>query len=173
MVHRSCIAQEHFRVRLFYTLHKVPRRVQMRSTVKPVALFLAVLVTAAAQTQVATVTSDSAFQLRGANVTPGEGVPSWPVMPGDILKAGQTPVTITFPDGSVITLAPGSSAKIDLSGQTPVFQLLNGSAHYALKDLTSVKLMSGNTPFSVTDLVGDQQNGGSKPPAGWWTAGHT
>jgi hypothetical protein len=94
-------------------------------------------------------------------------------MPGDILKAGETPVTITFADGSVITLAPGSSGKVDLSGQTPVFQLLNGSAHYQLTNLSAVKLMTGPNPFSAKDLVGDLLLGGNKPPAGWWTAGHT
>ena len=144
----------------------------MRNVCKFVALFLVVLVLVA-QTQVATATSDSAFLLRGANVTPGQGVPSWPVLPGDILKAGPTTVTITFPDGSIVTLAPGASAKVDLSGQTPVFQLLNGSAHYALKDSTAVKLMTGANPYSVTNLIGDLQVGGKTPPAGWWTAGHT
>ena len=35
-----------------------------------------------AQTQIASVTSDGPFQLRGVQVVPGQGVPSWPAMPG-------------------------------------------------------------------------------------------
>ena len=60
-----------------------------------------------AQGQVATVTSTAPFQLRGANVTTDQGVPSWPVMPGDAIKAGSAPVIITYADGSSIILDPG------------------------------------------------------------------
>ena len=126
-----------------------------------------------AQTQIATITSDSPFQLRGANVTPGQGVPSWPLMPGDTILAGQTPLTVTFPDGSTIILSPGSSAKVDLAGQTPVFQLENGSVHYSLKSVSAVKLMEMSRSVTPKGIVGDLQLGVSPAPAGWWTTGHT
>jgi len=136
-------------------------------------LLVSFLVAALAQNQVATVSSDTAFQLRGANIAPGQGVPNWPVMPGDAIKAGETPVTVSFPDGSTIVLAPRSSAKIGLAGQKPVFQLLGGSAHYSLKDLNSIVLMAGKDTVAAKDLVGDLALGGNKPSAGWWTTSHT
>jgi hypothetical protein len=126
-----------------------------------------------AQTQIATVTSDSPFQLRGAGITPGQGVPSWPVMPGDTMQAGKTPLTITFPDGSTVVLAAGATAKADLAGQTPVFQLECGSAHYTLKTLSSPKLMKANHTVTPKDVVGDLTVVDCKLPVGWWTLGHT
>jgi hypothetical protein len=140
------------------------------------AQFLAVvmaLAVALAQTQVATITSDSPFQLRGAGITPGQGVPSWPVMPGDIIQAGSTPLTLTFPDGSTIILSPGAKAKVDLSGKTPVFQLQSGEAHYSLKTLASVKLEQLKATVNPKDLIGDLVIGSDKLPAGWWTPLHT
>src|ERR1039458_3493016 len=93
-----------------------------------------------AQTQVATVTSTAPFQLRGANVTTDQGVPSWPVMPGDAIKAGSAPVVVSFAGGSSVTLEPGSSAKITIAGQTPSFLLECGAARYSLSALSAVKL---------------------------------
>jgi hypothetical protein len=106
------------------------------------------------QSQVATVSSASAFTLRGATVNPGQGVPSWPVLAGDTIKAGTSPVTLTFPDGSMITLDPGSEATVDLSGPTPVFRLRKGAAHYSLTTLTSVQIISGNQGVTVSNLIG-------------------
>ncbi|PYT11025.1 MAG: hypothetical protein DMG59_27520, partial [Acidobacteria bacterium] len=62
------------------------------------------------------------------------------MMPADTIKAGQTPVTIVFQDGSTLVLDPGSSAKVGLSSKTPVFQLQSGPAHYSLTNLAAVKL---------------------------------
>jgi hypothetical protein len=122
-----------------------------------------------AQGQVATVTSTAPFQLRGANVTTDQGVPSWPIMPGDAIKAGSAPVIITYADGSSIILDPGSSAKITISGQTPTFQLECGTARYSLSALSAVKL---NGPVSPPKLTGVYSINCNKP-AGWWTTGHT
>jgi hypothetical protein len=57
------------------------------------------------QNQVATVTSYTPFTLRGAAI-PGQGVPMWPVLAGDTVKAGNALTNMTFPDGSVLTLDP-------------------------------------------------------------------
>src|ERR1035437_7429289 len=121
------------------------------------------------QSQVATVTSTAAFQLRGANVTTDQGVPSWPVMPADAIKAGSTPVVITFADGSIITLEPGSSAKITVSGQTPAFQLECGGARDSLSALSAVKL---NDPASPPKLTGVYSISCNNPRA-WWPPGPT
>jgi hypothetical protein len=130
----------------------------MRRPGRLAVAIVAVAVIGFAQTQVATITSDGPFQLRGANVAPEQGVPSWPVLSGDTIKAGDKPLTVTFEDGSQIVLAPGSSAKVDLSGKTPIFQLETGSAHYSLKALDSVKLMTLNKPVTPKDLAGNLQN---------------
>jgi hypothetical protein len=145
----------------------------MRRSMKFLAVITALALVVGAQTQVATVTSTSPFQLRGVGVTPGQGVPSWPVMPGDTIQAGQTPLTLSFSDGSSIVLSPGATAKVDLAGKTPVFQLQSGSAHYMLKTLSSVKLEQLKATVNPKDVIGDLTVGSEKLPAGWWTTGHT
>lgn len=121
------------------------------------------------QSQVATVSSPSGFTLRGASVTPGQGVPNWPVLAGDTIKAGTSPVTFTFPDGSTITLDPGSEATVDLSGQTPVFHLKTGLAHYSLKTLASVHLLSGDQSVTPSTLAGILGKGSLAKGGGFWT----
>jgi hypothetical protein len=137
------------------------------------AMVLSISVTGIAQTQVATITSSRPFQLRGANVNPGPGVPTWPVMPGDAIRAGDGPLTLGFPDGSTIVLAPRATATVDVAGRIPVFRLESGAAHYGLKTLDGVKLVRGDTPVTPHDLVGDLQFGDSPAPVGAWTTGQT
>ncbi len=126
-----------------------------------------------AQSQVATVTCAAPFELRGGIVTPGQGVPSWPVMPGDTIKAESGPVTITFTDGSSVILDPKSTAKVDLSGQTPQFQLESGSVHYALKSASAVKLIAMGKPLSVTNLSGIVKISNGRVSTAWWSPVHT
>jgi hypothetical protein len=126
-----------------------------------------------AQSQMATSTSSAPFELRGAQVTPGQGVPSWPVMPGDTIKAGSGSVTTVFSNGSSIVLDPNSSAKVDLSGQTPVFQLQTGALHYSLKSASAVKLTALGTPVTTTHLTGLVKISNGHVTSGWWTPGHT
>jgi hypothetical protein len=135
-------------------------------------LFVSAVVSSLAlgQSQVATVSSSSSFTLRGANVNSGQGVPDWPVLAGDTIKAVNSPVVLTFPDGSTITLDPGAEATVSLSGPTPVFRLLKGSAHYSLKSLTSVQVISGNQNVTLTSLTGDLGRSGGH---GIWTPAHT
>ena len=113
-----------------------------------------IAVAARAQTQVATVTSSAPFSLRGAGITPGQGVPMWPVLAGDDVKAGNTMTIVTFPDGSVVTLAPGSEGKIDLVNGKPEFQLLSGTARYSLKSTTAVQLMEAQPDGHADGLAG-------------------
>jgi hypothetical protein len=123
--------------------------------------------------QVATVTSNGPFQLRGARVSTDQGVPSWPALAGDTIQAVNTSVAFAFADGSVVTLDPGSTAKVELSGQTPVFRLVCGTAHYTLKALNRLKLMAQNDAVTPTQVTGTYSTGSCKQPAGWWTTGHT
>lgn len=145
----------------------------MRFFLRPIAVVLVLSIFCLAQQQIATVASDSPFQLRGANVTPGQGVPYWPVLPGDKVTAGDTPATVTFPDGSTIVLAPHSSAQLSLSGKTPVFVLQSGTAHYMLQSVTAVKLFEVKKGVTPASLAGDLQVGPNRTTGTWWTAGHT
>jgi hypothetical protein len=128
---------------------------------KFVVIIVAVAAACWGQNQIATVSSPSAFTLRGAPVNPGLGVPSWPVLAGDTIKSGNSPVTITFSDGSTITLNSGAEATLDLSGQIPVFRLTKGSASYNLKTLTSVQVMSGNQSFTISTQTGTLSKAGA------------
>jgi hypothetical protein len=147
----------------------------MRKVLIVTCLVLAAVVCFAQnQTQVATVTSSSPFTLRGASVTPGQGVPMWPVLAGDTLKAGSALTIVTFPDGSVLTLDPGAQAKVDLVNGKPQFQLLSGMAKYSLKSTTSVDLMAANQTVTPKGTVGTLSIGGNQNAGGgFWTAGHT
>jgi len=128
-------------------------------------------VTAWAQNQVATVTSSAPFTLRGAMLTPGEGVPTWPVLLGDDLKAGNALTIVTFPDGSVLTLSPGSEAKFDFVNGKPEFQLVTGTATYSLKSTFAVQLMAGNQTVTPKRLIGTLTVGGFAAAGGGLTAG--
>ena len=136
-------------------------------------LVIALIVAGAMLAQpVANVTSSAPFTLRGAQVTPGQGVPTWPVMAGDTVKAGTAPTLITFPDGSVITLDPGAEAILNYVNGKPLFQLVSGTAHYSLKSLDAVQLVVGGKTVIPQDLTGVL--GGGKQGAGtFWTKGHT
>lgn len=145
----------------------------MSKFIKAISLILVFAITAVAQTQIATVISDSPFVLRGAQVAAGEGVPAWPALPGDVIKTGTSNVTITFPDGTTIVLAPDSEGKLEMVNGKPVFTLQKGAMHYALKTADSVKLIAGTHTVSPVDLVGEAKLGSSNLAKGWWTTGHT
>jgi hypothetical protein len=149
--------------------------------VSAVALMSLIAAVASAQNQVATVTSSAPFSLRGAAVTPGQGVPTWPILPGDELKAGNALTIVAFLDGSVLTLSPGSDAKIDFANGRPVFQLLCGKADHVLKSASAVELMAGSqviTPKAISGVLTVTHCSGVPGAAvaaggGFWTAGHT
>lgn len=124
-----------------------------------------------AQQPVATVTSSASFTLRGAAVSPGQGVAMWPVMAGDAVQAGNAVTIITFPDGSVITLDPMARAIVNFANGKPVFQLVSGTAHYSLKSLTAVQMVASGQTVAATTLNGVISPSGLQA-AGFWTAGH-
>jgi hypothetical protein len=124
--------------------------------------------------QVAMVSSTGGFTLRGATVSPGQGVPNWPVMAGDEIVAGTKPVTITFPDGSTVTLAAGSKAKVEMEGGQPVVRLESGAASYSFKTPGAVKLYALDRVVTPTGLTGSFGLGTAPPGAvahkGFWTS---
>jgi len=138
------------------------------------AMLLTTTLLICAPIPLATVTSTGPFQVHGANVPADGGVPSWPIMEGDTVQAGSSaPVTVTFANGSVLVLEPGSSARIEMLGQTPVFRLEDGAAHYSLSNLSAVKLLALDDPVTPPRPTGSYSvHKNRKPGAGWWTAGH-
>ena len=129
----------------------------MRNIFRVVPVAITATCSVLAQSTVAIIHSNAPFLLRGANVSTGQGVPSWPVMAGDTFSAGKAPTTLTFTDGSVIVLAPDSSGSIEMSGDTPVFHLLTGKASYRLKSAAAVILTSPSgviTPVAVAGTIG-------------------
>jgi hypothetical protein len=79
---------------------------------------------------------------------------------------------VTFPDGSVITLAPGSEGKFDIMNGQPSFQLTGGTAQYSLKSKNAVRLLVSNQAVTATNVTGTLTMGGSKAAVGFWTGGH-
>jgi len=112
----------------------------MRKTGLLMAALLVFAVGAKAQGQIATATSSEAFELRGASVSTTNGVPSWPVMPGDVIVSGDAPVTLTFADGSKIVMSVLSKSTVTLENGVPTFDLQSGLADYSLKSPGAVQL---------------------------------
>jgi len=107
-----------------------------------------------AQSQVATVTSLALFTLRGAAVSPDQGVPVWPILAGDSVKGGNAVTVVAFPEGSALTLDPRSEAKLDVVDGKPTFQLLSGTARYSLKSTSAVQLMAANRRVNPASMTG-------------------
>jgi hypothetical protein len=152
----------------------------MAKVLRVAILGIAAGLAAWAQTQVGTITSSAPFRLRGVAITPGEGVPSWPVLPGDTVRAGEAQTILTFTDGSVVSLEPGAEGNVDLSAGTPMFQLANGTVTYSLKTRTSLKLLSGDKTINPPALTGSYSRnaspigkGSSGGNGGFWTPTHT
>lgn len=124
-----------------------------------------------AQTPLATVTSSAPFSLRGAAISPGSGVPTWPVFAGDTVKAGGALTIVTYPDGTVIALAPGSEGKIDFVNGKPTFELVSGSAKYSRKRTGVVVFMTGGNEVAMVGLTGTLALGGATAAAVGLTAG--
>ena len=145
----------------------------MRRVSIAIALTLALMGLVFAQGEkVATATSKSTFQLKGASVNPS-GVPSWPVNAGDAIVAGSAPVTLTFADGSTVSLAPGSKGDVEMENGKPVFRLTGGEALYNLKSSDAVKLLALDRTVRVSALQGHYALGGSRVAGGtFWTPGH-
>ena len=126
-------------------------------------------VAAQGQTQVATVDFFSSFTLRGAGITPGTGVPTWPVLAGDTVTAGTALTILTFPDGSVVTLAPGSEGIVGFVDGTPTFQLVSGKARYSLKSKKALVLLTSTGAVAVAGLSGTLTLSGVAAAAFWTT----
>ena len=115
-----------------------------------------------AQTQIASAGSSGPFELRGASVNSEAGVPSWPLIAGDEIVTGDSPVIVTFPDGSTVTIGVGSKATMEMSGQTPALDLTSGSLQFALKSRSSMTILQYGQVISPKGLTGELGAGGGQ-----------
>lgn len=122
---------------------------------------LAFTVVAFAATPVATISSASSFELHGVTVRT-DGVPSWPMMAGDEIATADAPAVIQFRDGSRVTLAGGSRAKVEKSGESLIFRLLTGSMQFLVVPSSSVQVYKQNT--AVGGPSGSVSTGGTSKP---------
>ena len=117
-----------------------------------VLLFLVVAMSAFAASPVASVSSSSDFVLRGVRVATA-GVPSWPVLAGDNVLAGVAPARIRFQDGSVVTLAPDSSARVEQKDDSLLLRLTSGSMAFTLAPNSTIGFFSGQSALQATPNV--------------------
>jgi hypothetical protein len=120
-------------------MSSVLERAALLSIVRTLALGCGVASITQAAPQVGTVIASEPFELKGARVT-AAGVPSWPVSAGDEIATENWPVLFQFPDGSQITLEPNSRARVEGTKRNPVFRLLDCTADYHLKRMSSVAI---------------------------------
>jgi len=112
---------------------------------------------------VASVTSSSSFVLRG-NVINTDGVPTWPIMAGDEIAANSGPVTVSFNDGSRMTLQQNSLARVESSKAGLVLRLMTGDMMVlSLPARPTVQIFSQSQPASV--VAGQTVSAGSRPGA--------
>lgn len=143
---------------------------------RTVAFMMVLLSGALMAQQVGTLTAAGPFTLKGAKVDP-KGVPAWPVSAGDEIATAAAGVTVTFMDGSKITLQPHSKAKVEMEAGVAVFRLLECGAYYEMKTVSSVKLYAKDQAVKATDATGKYSLGCAIKPAaaaagagGFWTA---
>lgn len=109
---------------------------------------------ALAAAPVAKITSPGAFELSGQRV-PDTSVPNWPLVEGDSVALGKKPARITFKDGSVVFLTPGSKAELETVQGRTVLRLQRGAAAYRFTKDSSVGLAGGKLrPISSSSKEG-------------------
>ena len=120
---------------------------------------------AMAATPVASVTSSTAFNLRGNRVNV-DGVPSWPVMAGDDIATQAGQAVIQLRDGSRVELQGNSRVKVESNDGGLLLRLLSGT----MRILTLAPSSSGTQIYTQTALakpaVGDVVSVGPVPVNG-------
>jgi ferric-dicitrate binding protein FerR (iron transport regulator) len=105
-----------------------------------------------AASPVASVRSSADFELRGVTVNTA-GVPSWPVMAGDLVTARKSPAVIQLEDGSRVTLAVNSRAKIEETKEGLSVRLMDGSMAFVMAANSSARFYSGETAVKAVANV--------------------
>jgi hypothetical protein len=106
---------------------------------------------------IATVSSSRSFNLSGHAVT-AAGITSWPLVAGDALATAKSPATLYFYDGSSVTLAAGSSAKLGGSAREPKLTLTSGRFDYKLVPGSRVVIANVAKPVAKGALGGTRMD---------------
>ncbi len=114
----------------------------MHRTLLLVVVFLIPLVVAGQP--IATISTSAPLVINGVSV-PVAGIPTWPLAAGDEIVTGSSPASITFHDGSVVTVSKDSKAKV---GKSSV-DLLTGTAAYKLGSAKGLDLRASGRPIDV------------------------
>src|SRR5437870_2085778 len=96
---------------------------------------------AGAETPVATISSSAPFEVRGVRI-PVAGVPSWPLVQGDVVATTTAPAVVSFPDLSQATVEKGSRIELKRSGNHTALKLLGGSLSFRAATGSTVQLQT-------------------------------
>lgn len=125
----------------------------LRSLIRLLVIFT-IVSSAWAAAPIGRVSSSQPFEMNGALV-PVDGVPSWPLFPGDVVLTHAAPATVTFRGGSRIILDPNSELKIESKDKKPALRLLSGSGKYfvggavvAISTAAAIVIAEGNNGFT-------------------------
>src|SRR5437667_670663 len=90
------------------------------------SMLAAIGLSAGAEAPLATISSSAPFELRGVRV-PVEGVPSWPLVQGDVVATTMAPAVVSFPNLSQATVDKGSRIELKRNRDRTTLKLLGGS----------------------------------------------
>jgi hypothetical protein len=110
---------------------------------------------------VATISSSGTFELRGVEVKV-DGVPSWPMLAGDDVRTTNAPALIQFRDGTRVTLAEKSQAKVEKSGEGLVLRLRTGSMEFNIASGSTLKVFNADMPVAAAAGVTRTTTTGSR-----------
>ena len=118
-------------------------RTYLHRTTILATLFAAFGIASFASVPIANVSSSHSFALDGHAIT-ADGVTSWPLVLGDDITTSAAPAVMSFPDGTVIKLAPQSRAKITGTAAKPKLVLVAGNMEYKLAVNSPLLLTNAN-----------------------------
>ncbi len=95
-----------------------------------------------ADDSIGSVASASSFTLDGTVVN-SAGVQSWPLMAGDTVGAGNTPIAIFLRDGSKLNLAAKAIVRLESNGTALSARLTEGAMQYAVATGSTLKVLRG------------------------------
>ncbi len=114
-----------------------------------------------AASPLATAGSSSSFEIRGHMLNVA-GVPSWPILDGDDVASGGSPVQISFRDGSRITLAPNSRLRIESLEGGASANLTSGTMQFGLVSQSGLRILNNRVPvLGRTGIISIGVGGGS------------
>jgi len=112
---------------------------------RQLSLYLLLATLALAAPPVATVSSSGSLSLNGVTLAPN-GVPSWPLVPGDTLATSAAPAVILFQDRTRLTVEKNSKLKLDRDGGRLLVRLLEGALAYHLAPSSQLRFASLPSP---------------------------